>query len=216
MRTEGDALGQVRVPPAGLLDLYLLAEPSTLAALRPDDLHALYIEPSDFTDATVVHLLGLSALEVLGLADTLIGDVGVEFLLRRLPRLRSLDLARTRVTDLAMESIGQQRSLESLNLWGTSVTDIGLEKLRRLADLRHLVLHGTQVTGHGMTHVRRLRNLTALDVWGLPITDRDVGPLRMLQELRELDLWRALITARGLAKPESLPHWRVWFSAARR
>lgn len=207
IQAKGDALGDVRIPPGGVLDLEILgdaaADLSPLATLRPDDIHALYIESREFTDASAAHIRGLTSLRVLSLADTTVGDVGVDFLLRRLTQLRSLDLARTRVTDLVIESIGHNTRLESLSLWGTAVTDQGLAKLRG-PQLRCLVLHGTRVTGAGMRQVGRLRNLESLDLWDVPISDRDLGHLLKLTELRQLNLWGTRVTARGLTKLEML------------
>jgi hypothetical protein len=72
-----------------------------------------------------------------------------------LPRLRALDLRRTRVTDEGLRTVAGASGLRYLLLGGDAVTDAGLRHLEALAGLRELDLRGCpNVTAEG---VRRLR-----------------------------------------------------------
>ena len=57
-----------------------------------------------------------------------------------MPRLKTLNLMGTRITDAGMASMVRMGALESLGLTGTQITDAGLETLSESAGLRHLAL----------------------------------------------------------------------------
>jgi hypothetical protein len=74
---------------------------------------------------------------------------------RKLPSLRRLDLAFTRVTDAGMEHVCCLPKLEELNLVGTKVSDASVSLLKRLRSLRTIVLWGTDVTSAGVAELQR-------------------------------------------------------------
>jgi hypothetical protein len=74
--------------------------------------------------------------------------------LARLPRLNSLVLFRTPVTDAGLAHLAKIGGLESLDLHGTKITDAGLVHLEHLTRLKHLDLSGTQVTDAGTPAAR--------------------------------------------------------------
>ncbi len=74
---------------------------------------------------------------------------------RRWPRLRSLDLSDTGVTDAGIQGIEGLTQLRELNLGDTAVGDAGLDRLKGLEQLQLLVLYGTKVTDEGVSRLQR-------------------------------------------------------------
>lgn len=163
-------MGQVGALPGddGKTRLNLTVEGDTdlrpLAGLEADRLWGLHCERSTVSDDQLVHLENLSALRLLDLSGTPVGDAGLVHL-RRLDRLESLYLWNTRVSDEGLVSVGLMTSLRLLGLGGTAVTDAGLLHLRSLKGLRILQLWGTEVQGPGLVH---LHDLPELEIVTLP------------------------------------------------
>lgn len=120
-----------------------------------DELEVLELDGTRISDSGVRSLTGaFKRLEVLSLADTPIGNAGLEGV-DRLRRLWCLDLDRTAITDGGLRGLGSCRRLEWLFLNGTRVTDAGLEILTEATPLQRLEIRETRVTHSG---VDRLRN----------------------------------------------------------
>ena len=85
--------------------------------------------PSQVTDADVVHLA-------------------------QLPRLKHLQLGNTQVTDAGLIHLSSLKNLSGLNLDNTQVTDAGLVHLAGLKGLKHLNLYKTQVTDAGASELQ--------------------------------------------------------------
>ena len=101
------------------------------------------------TDAGLVHLKRLPKLRALDLSWSAVSDAGLENL-AGLTRLQSLNLTATRVTDAGLVHFATLTSLHSLNLAGTQVSDTGLEYLKGLSALQSLNLMGTNITEAGI------------------------------------------------------------------
>jgi len=86
--------------------------------------------PSQVTDADLVHLA-------------------------RLPRLKSLHLADSQVTDAGLKHLASLENLSGLTLYNTQVTDSGLVHLAGLKGLRHLSVYRTQVTDAGVAELQK-------------------------------------------------------------
>jgi hypothetical protein len=71
------------------------------------------------------------------------------------PKLASLGLAGTALTDEGLKSIGRLKSLEVLVLTNTAVTDDGVLQLKPLAKLRVLDLKGTRVTAEAVAELKQ-------------------------------------------------------------
>ena len=82
----------------------------------------------------------------------------------------ALDLAKTKVTDVACDAIAKMVNLKELHLENTAVTDAGVEKLKGLANLEYLNLYGTKVTDKVFAHVDGLGKLKALYLWQSGVT----------------------------------------------
>ncbi|QEG02243.1 Serine/threonine-protein kinase PknD [Stieleria maiorica] len=83
--------------------------------------------------------------------------------LRFLPSLVSLSLENTPIGDEALaEIVRRQPKLQSLYLAKTKVTDAGLEHLRSLTDLVRVDLASCKVNDEGLVHLHSLENLQAV------------------------------------------------------
>ena len=85
---------------------------------------------SQVTDAGLVHLKGLTKLEVLLLTCKQITDAGLVHL-KGLTNLESLNLSNTPITDTGLVHLKGLTNLEQLWLGGTQVTDEGVKKLQQ-------------------------------------------------------------------------------------
>lgn len=103
--------------------------------------------------ATLERLGRLPRIGTLILQDSPITDEGLK-LLAALTQLQYLSLANTQITDAGLQYLKGMTQLEWLNLDSTQVSDTGLEQIKDLPRLKRLVLTHTGVTDEG---VKRLR-----------------------------------------------------------
>ena len=89
------------------------------------------VDATQFADADVQHLKGLSQLRFLALSPSQITDAGLRKL-TGLRRLETLILDQTRVTDSGLECLLNFPKLNSLSLCDTQITDAGLRSLANL------------------------------------------------------------------------------------
>ncbi|RBP41389.1 leucine rich repeat (LRR) protein [Roseimicrobium gellanilyticum] len=82
----------------------------------------------------------------------------------------ALDLARTKVTDAACDTIVKMTNLKELHLENTAVTDAGVEKLKGLANLEYLNLYGTKVTDKVFGSLEGLGKLKSVYLWQTGVT----------------------------------------------
>jgi len=116
--------------------------------------------------------------------------------LRKLDRLKGLDLFRTSANDETLGYVGELHSLKSLTLDLTSVTDAGLKHLTSLKDLKTLSLNGTAITDKGLESVIALKQLKTLSLRGTEVTDDGIRLLTSVPTLRLLKLRRSVDFAR--------------------
>jgi hypothetical protein len=89
----------------------------------------VYLAGKSITDAGLVHLQGLSQLEVLWLYNTNITDAGLVHL-QGLSQLQRLMLGNTKVTDAGLVHLQGLSQLQRLMLGNTRVTHQGVKRLR--------------------------------------------------------------------------------------
>jgi hypothetical protein len=116
-------------------------------------------------DAGLVHLAGLTRLEILELQGTGLTDRGLANL-SGLTRLQDLSLGDTRITDAGLKHLKGLSQLQELDLRDTAVTDAGLTALTGLSRLRTVRLEGTRVTPRGVALLQQ----------ALPEAEISVGP----------------------------------------
>ena len=84
---------------------------------------------TQFTDADLTHLEGLTGLQRLWLPNTQVSDAGIERL-KDLNAIQELDLSNTRVSDAGLKHLKGMGSLQRLWLTNTHVSDGGVAALR--------------------------------------------------------------------------------------
>lgn len=117
--------------------------------------------------------------------------VSVDLLRRigKLPKLESLTLDFTNVTDVGVSELAGSKSLIHLELMSTRLTDAGLKHIGSMTNLRILQVSHTKVTGDGLKHLSPLRNLVQLQIEGTDISDDDIDELLKLPTRAKCKLW---------------------------
>jgi hypothetical protein len=128
---------------------------------------------------------------------------------RRLGKVRSLDLSSTVVTDESLEQLTGLTSLEELLLNGTEVGDAGVKHLEGLSGLRKLDLAETRLTAVGVGSLKGLINLRELNLALTGTGDAGLVRLRDLTELRSLNLHDARIVGSGLDSLAGMKHLKT-------
>jgi len=126
--------------------------------------------------------------------------------LRRLPKLRWLELRNSRVTDRGLACVSELRTLERLyvrnyvdeNTPPISVTDAGFVHFRNLSRLTTLTLTNGDITGTGLKHVVGFPNLKLVDLRNTKLTDDALSHLSSQKRLKSLILSHTPITNAGL------------------
>jgi Leucine-rich repeat (LRR) protein len=151
----------------------------------------------------------LPGLEQLGLARTLVSNVGLQHI-EKLSALRDLSLSGTRVTDSGLEHISRLGNLEDLSLGVNSrITDIAITYLAGLPRLTNLSLEKTAITDKGLGTLGGM-GLHNLRLDGTAITDGGLEHLTSLKNLRVLNLSGTKVTAVGVAKLQAaLPNCKI-------
>lgn len=214
----GGAQGAITVPIDEELGLWYYADDlSPLAALRADDLYALFVlstsvddaqlahirhltglrelqlsrHPS-ITDAGLIHLRALRALQIVKLHKTGITDAGLSSL-RDATALHTLELSSTGVTGPGLAYLQAHRALRDLDLSKTGVDDAGLASLPPLASLQTLRLDDTAVSDAGLAHLSQCKALSVLSLYGASVSARGVAALK--RALPQCDVYADKLSA---------------------
>jgi internalin A len=174
-----------------------------LPCLRELDLYFC----DQLTDAGLMHLKGLTALETLNLYGTKITGTGFSHL-KGLANLQSLWAGKTKFTDMGLVHLAGFTNLQQLSLAGTPITDVGLVHLRGMTNLQTLHLWDTKVTDTGLAQLKGLTKLQELSLESLAITDAGLVHLKGLIGLQELKLAGTQITDAGLKHLTGLKNLR--------
>jgi uncharacterized membrane protein len=101
-------------------------------------------------------------LKVNFVADTLINNEDLEWLLALQKQLIWLKLGHTNLNDTNMAVIAHLKNLTWLSLEFTKITDKGLEAIQSMQNLQYLNLVGTRVTANGVLKLKNLKFLRSL------------------------------------------------------
>ena len=144
------------------------------------------------------HLAALPKLTTLSLSGSPITDAGLKAI-EGLTQLENFDLSYTKVTDAWLKHLRGLTRLKRLNLHSTKLSDTGMQSLKGLVNLRELRVSYNQVSDQGLAHVAQLTGLEILDLsWNEGITDAGLAHVENLRQLRELHLGVVSITDEGL------------------
>ncbi len=154
-------------------------------------------------------LASLHDLRFLSLAETKVGDAGLQHLLA-LSELEELHLDHSEITDAGLVLLASLPKLRILDLKGTRISDAGLAHLSGLHQLKGLYLTRTAITDAGLLHLHSLTELDTLILWDTAISDAGLQHLRHLNQLKELILWNTQVTREGAAAlQQALPECDV-------
>jgi hypothetical protein len=203
-------------------------------------LHRLSLPSSRVTDAGLAVLAEMPQLEELAignpsgyvhpgrrepttLEETLvanISDAGLERL-AGLPRLRSLTLFGTRVTNDGLSLLTRFRLLRHLSivLVNGGVTERGFVHLAKLTRLRSLAITdlsypSTDAMTAGLSELTKLGVLESLNIFSMRVNDDALESIGKLQSLRNLSLYHAIatmpVTDLGLERLKGLGELRTF------
>jgi len=169
----------------------------------------------DVTDAALVPLKELPALEGLNLQWTQVTARGVEELKVVFPKLVTTPkffpavpqekeaVARLGMLGAELDS-DEHGTIRNAALWAPEVTDAALADLQGLAHLKGVVLAAPEVTDAGLEHIRGLANLEWLSLQKGRFTDAGLAHLKDLASLKSLLVEGPGITDAGLVHLKAL------------
>ena len=132
--------------------------------------------------------------------------------LAKLPRLKTLVLSESGVTDENLKSIGSLQTLGDLDLRGCKISNAGIAALSGLTNLQALRLNGkngaTTVDDKGLASIAQLTNLKVLLLDQLWISDEGLKQLTGLTNLEELCLAQTMTTDAGMESIQTLTKLR--------
>ena len=117
----------------------------------------------------------------------------------------SVKLDNTKVTDEDLLLIGKLPRLHTLSLNFTQVSDEGLAHVRNCRQLNYLGLAETKVTGEGLVHVAGMTELEDLILQYAPVDDRGIEHLRGLRHLTYVNLGNTRVTSKCVDPLATMP-----------
>ena len=152
-----------------------------------------------FEALTDKDMIAVAHLKVVGSIDALDATKCTEkgfAALKSLPHLRRFVLAKSDLTPLRAQAIGQYKELRYLGLVDSGLTNVELAGLKSLTRLEHLSLsENPKITDTGMQTVKSFERLRDLYLANTAITDKGLAELRGLDGLRTLNLANTKVTA---------------------
>lgn len=149
------------------------------------------------TDRDLAAVGDLADAEELYIFSDEISDRGLE-VLRRMHRLRVLQIGGPQVTDDACQYFENLDKLEELDLGFTQMTGSGLRMLPATRTLRILSLGQLPLGDENCRDIATFASLERLDLRDTKITDEGVASLASLPKLWELNLTATAVTDVGL------------------
>ncbi len=98
--------------------------------------------------------------------------------LRKLPKLRSLDMSTANTLNINWRLVAELRGLEELYLTDNALTDQGLEAIQTLPKLRVLSLTGTKISEKSIPILASFTHLSELDISDTAIGESAIGTIK--------------------------------------
>jgi uncharacterized protein (TIGR02996 family) len=172
--------------------LALLKTLPRLNSIRFEQLTDLGFSYADIGDRTAERLAELPRLESLSLFETEITQTGLATL-RNLPKLKKLRLICPGEPDAVAEICSGLQGLRSLSLQSCSITDRGLNFLTERLRLKELWLESDAITDESVRKLVSMEGLTRLVLHDASVTHATVLELAALRELRHFRIDMSLI-----------------------
>ena len=194
--TDGDLLEIAKLPQLRRLDLSQtritdqgMAYLKSATGLR--DVNLAYAEKiGDPAHAVIKHWKSLQRLNLRG---TLISDETAASA-AALPDLEFLDIADSIVGDFGVDALTAARKLKELSMGNTRISEAGFQSLRQFTTLSHLDLSGkrhgspSKISQRGIEAIASLRQLRSLRLGHTSFPDKDLALLATMPGIEELGL----------------------------
>ena len=105
---------------------------------------------------------------------------------------------RLKITPRTLDAVAQLPKLQSVSLWGTNVSDSDIARLLPLKNLLSIDLSYTDVTGDVLTTLSQMPELVMINLEGCDVDDEDLERLSDLDRLITLRLAKTRVTDKGL------------------
>jgi internalin A len=138
------------------------------------------------TDEHLRALVGLPRVTTLELSGSKVSDQGMKFVLAH-PNLLDLTLVDTKIGDAGAAEIAKLGKLRRLYMANTLVSEMGLRELQKIKTLEELMI-GPSFGDEGIDSVAKLTNLKFLSLPGAPITAKGLKKLHPLKGIVQLGL----------------------------
>lgn len=178
-------LESLTIVSSGLTDRFLVP------IARLNNLRSLRIYGNYVRGTTLGELANLRNLSSLSLGRCLLTDGGMGNF-PQMPNLVELDLSDNQISDLAVAHLAksQQPKLSSLFLDRTDVSDAVWKSLGDFHHLKVLTISNTRVTGTGIGVLKKCSNLRALNLRACPLSESGLIEISTLSNLRTLNIDR--------------------------
>ncbi len=103
-----------------------------------------------------------------------------------IPKMVSMDLSATSITDESVALLASANDLRMIRLSETAITDKALETLSKLPNLESINLYGTRVSDAGVEKLKVLPNLKRLYLWQTDVSENAISELK--KTLPELEI----------------------------
>ncbi len=163
--------------------------------------------PAAAADGDLACLENLPKVDTLDVSGTGVSNAGLASL-EGLRQLVFLKLDQTKISDAGLEHLKGLSNLQELSLENTRITDDGLAYLAKLSKLQVLVLDQTPVTDAGLAQLKELKQLHTLSLQGTRVGNDCLNYLAALPHLQELDISKTAITSAGLWRLKEIPRLR--------
>ena len=176
-----------------------------------NDILGLNLKGTKLTDSGLSYLCGLQfpKLQSLNIAETLVSDEGLQEL-GRLTMLEKLNLSSCKITGKGFSDIKGIINLDYLDLSNTLISDDELLHIRKFQNLRNLRLSRTQIRGNGLFYLHELPNLSWLDLRRIQIDDKGLAHLEEMVSLDSIWISRIKISSDGISRlREALQKCRI-------
>ena len=158
---------------------------------RFPQLESLQVAGLEITDAGLRYVAGLPELQELMIRGTRASDASIALIAGKLPKLQSLNIIDTAVTNHALESLSRHPALRVLSVSDNQIDGRGLAFLRGAPKLQVLNVSRTPIKGEDLaTFAGGFPSLVELEMDSLAIGDGDMNSLASSSNFRA---WRRLL-----------------------
>lgn len=151
------------------------------------DVVELTVDRTALTGVGLSKIGPLNNLRLLSARDTKATTFPVELGASN-PKLRSLDLSGSPISDLPNNAFEAFDALESINLSRTSIADADLESLSLAKSLKEVNLANTDITSESITSITKIKGLVKLNLSNTKIDELSQLETASLPDLRQLNL----------------------------